>query len=440
VLAITAATVVVIMLLLLVVYRSLVATAIPLVSVGLALAVARPLVAALGNYGLIDVSLFTVALIAAMILGAGTDYAIFLIGRYHEGRRRGIDPTAARTVAYRGVAPVIVGSALTMAAALSCLSLARISMFRSAGIPCAIGVLTGMLAALTLTPTLIGLASRRGLLEPRRPVIARRWRRIGVIVARWPGPVFVASAGLIIVLTVPLAGMRASWNEPSATPAGAESNRGYAAMGRHFPANQLLPDVVTVEADHDLRNPPGLIAIERITRQLMAIPGVRMVQSASRPAGTVPDEATLSYQTGVVGKQLDDGIGSLTGRLAGVGDLLDAVLTQVSAAVDQLGGAMAGGATGMREIGSAADDMRIGMDGLQSRVTGVSGYLDPLRGFINSTPDCPVNPICSLVARVIEPVDSMVRSSTELSSGAAKLTAGSTRRQPRWPECRKPCN
>ncbi len=40
---------------------------------------ARPIVAALGNHGLVEVSLFSVALVAAMILGAGTDYAIFLM-------------------------------------------------------------------------------------------------------------------------------------------------------------------------------------------------------------------------------------------------------------------------------------------------------------------------------------------------------------------------
>ena len=88
-LGITAATVALILLLLLIVYRSPVGAAIPLVSVGLALAVARPIVAALGDAGLAEMSLFSVALLAAMMLGAGTDYAIFLIGRYHEGRRRG---------------------------------------------------------------------------------------------------------------------------------------------------------------------------------------------------------------------------------------------------------------------------------------------------------------------------------------------------------------
>ena len=425
-LGITAATVGLILLLLLIVYRSPLGAAIPLISVGLALGVARPIVAALGESGAVEVSLFSVALLAAMMLGAGTDYAIFLIGRYHEGRRRGVACTEALVDAYRGVAPVIVGSALTIAAALACLGFADIGMFRSTGIPCAIGVLVAMLAALTLTPALIALAGRRGWLEPRPSASHRRWRRIGVSVARWPAPILTASVALIFIAALPLIGLQIGWNEPAATPGSTESNRGYAAADRHFASNHLLSTVVTVAADHDIRNPAGLIAVERITRQIMAIPGVRMVQSASRPAGTVPDEATLSGQAGVIGDQFNELIDTLTERLGRVSEL-DSALASMTTAVGRLSDGLQGSAAGLGQVGSAAEDMRAGMTGLQTNVTSVSGYLDPLRGFVSSTPNCPANPICSVVARVVQPVDDVVRTSAQLASGAEKLNAGSDR-------------
>lgn len=423
-LGITAATVGLILVLLLIVYRSPIGAAIPLISVGLALALARPIVAVLGDTGLVEVSLFAVALLAAMVLGAGTDYAIFLIGRYHEGRRRGIAAQAALADAYRGVAPVIAGSALTIAVALACLSFADVGMLRSAGIPCAVGILVAMGSSLTLTPALIAVAGRLGRLDPRPSTNTRRWRRIGVSVARWPAPILTASGALIVVAALPLTGLQVGWNEPAATPAATESNRGYAAAARHFPTNHLLATVVTVAADHNIRNPAGLIAVERITRQVMAIPGVRMVQSASRPAGTVPDEATLSGQAGVIGGQFNDMVDTLTERLGRVAEL-DTALASMTTAVGRLSNGLQGSAAGLREIGSAAEDMRAGMAGLQTNVTSVSGYLDPLRGFVTSTPDCPVNPICSVVARVVQPVDEVVRSSAQLTSGADKLTDGS---------------
>jgi RND superfamily putative drug exporter len=424
-LGITAATVGLILLLLLLVYRSAIAAAIPLMSVGLGLAVARPVVAALGQSDAVEVSLFSVALMAAMTLGAGTDYAIFLIGRYHEGRRRAVPPAQALTDAYRAVAPVVIGSALTVSVALACLGFAKVGMFRSTGVPCAVGILVTMAAALTLTPALMGLAARRGFLEPRPSRTARRWRRVGAAVARWPGPVLVTAGGLTLVAALPLAGMRIGWNEPAATPSSSESNRGYLMNDRHFAANSLLPDVVTVQADHDLRNPTGLIAIERITRQIMAVPGVHMVQSATRPDGKVPDQATFSYQAGVLGRQFGQAVDSLTQRLGRISEL-DNALAQAQAAVDRLGSGLRGGGAGLADMSAAADDMRTGMDGVQHTVTTVSSYLDPLRGFVAGTPDCVANPLCSTVDRLLRPVDSLMQDSTRLGDGAAKLTSGST--------------
>ena len=164
-LKITALTVVVIALLLFLVYRSVITTAIPLMTVGLSLAITRPLVAALADHGVVEVSIFSVTLMSAMVLGAGTDYGIFLLGRYHENRRNGLDADSALIGAYRSVAPIIVASSLTIAAALFCLILSKVGILRSAGIPCSIGILVTMVASLTLLPALI------------RPGISARTRR-----------------------------------------------------------------------------------------------------------------------------------------------------------------------------------------------------------------------------------------------------------------------
>ena len=423
-LGITAATIGLILLLLLLVYRSPIAAAIPLISVGFGLALARAVVAALGQSNMVEVSMFSVALMAAMTLGAGTDYAIFLVGRYHEGRRRGVAPDQALTQAYRSIAPVVIGSALTVLVALACLVFAQVGSFRSAGLPCAIGILATMVAALTLTPALMSLAIRQGYLEPRPSKTARRWRRVGTTVARWPGAILVTAGGLTLLVALPLAGMRVGFNEPAATPSSTDSNRGYVSADRHFAANSLLPDVIAIQADHDLRNPAGLIAIERIARHIMAVPGVRAVQSASRPDGNVPDQATLRYQAGVLGRQFGDTMDSLTQRLKRVSEL-DSALAQTQLAVDGLGNGLHGGSRGLAEVSGAAEDMRAGMDGLERNVTTVSGYLDPLRDFVGRTPDCAANPICSTVDRVLQPVDSLVQTSTRLDAGTAKLTSGS---------------
>ena len=80
----------------------------------------------------------------------------------------------------------------------------------------------------------------------------------------------------------------------------------------------------------------------------MAVPGVRMVQSASRPDGKVPEQATLSYQAGTLGRQFNETIDSLTQRLSRISEL-DSALAQTQAAVNQLGSGLRGGSAGLAD-------------------------------------------------------------------------------------------
>lgn len=99
---ITATTIVVLLILLLIVYRSAITATVPLLSVVVSLAVAKPIVSVLVDRDFIGISLFSLGLSVAVVVGAGTGFAMFLIGRYHERRRQHIAPAAALADAYRG--------------------------------------------------------------------------------------------------------------------------------------------------------------------------------------------------------------------------------------------------------------------------------------------------------------------------------------------------
>ena len=306
---ITAVTLGVLLIFLVILYRSLITAMVPLVSVMLGLTVAKPIVSDLASREVISVSLFSLSISVAVAVGAGTGFAIFLIGRYNEQRRQGFGPVEALAVAYRSVAPAIVASTLIVVAPLGAvgwLSLARISMFATTGVLCAIGVLVVGLSSLTLTPAMIALASRADLVKPpHRKRLRRRWRRIGTHVARWPAPILVASSVFVLIMLLGLPGVPIGWDETASTSPDTEANRGYRAVNQHFAANQVQPDVVTIETDHDLREPASLTAIGRVTGAIMGITGVRMVQSASHPGGMVSKQAALSVTGGNVGDRLD---------------------------------------------------------------------------------------------------------------------------------------
>ena len=173
---ITAVSVGMIVVLLLCVYRRFSTILVPLLSVGLALAVSRPIVAFLGMHAGLDVSIFSVMLLAAIVLGAGTDYAVFLLSGYHQGRRQGKSNHESIVTSASQISGIIVASGLTVAASCAVMSATQIVLFRTTGLPCSIGVIVAVLAALTLVPALLSTLGRRGFVEPSErshiPVLA----------------------------------------------------------------------------------------------------------------------------------------------------------------------------------------------------------------------------------------------------------------------------
>ena len=173
---------------LLVVYRSIITMILMLMTVMVELSAARGVVAILANSGIISLSTYTTNLLTLLAIAAGADYAIFVVGRYQEARSAGEDREAAYYTMFRGAVHVIVGSGLTIAGAVACLSFTRLPYFQSLGMPAALGVLVALAAALTLGPRCCVMASHFGLLEPKRATRTRGWRRIGTVIVRWPGP------------------------------------------------------------------------------------------------------------------------------------------------------------------------------------------------------------------------------------------------------------
>jgi putative drug exporter of the RND superfamily len=292
---ITIVTIILIIVLLLIVYRSPSALLVPLGSVLFEMLIAKGVVSTLGHYGIIPLSSFAVNMVVSLSLGAGTDYGIFLLGRYHEARQDGESREDAYYTAYRGVAPIIIGSGLTIAGAGFCLSFARLDYFHTMGPAVAIAMLLTISAALTLGPAILTAGSLFGLFDPRRVVRGHLYRRIGASVVRWPKPILAASAAVVMLGAVFVPTYRVSYDDRAYQPANAPANQGFAASDRHFPPSKLFSEMLMVESDHDMRNSADFISLDRVAKALIRLPGVAMVQSITRPLGRPLDRATIPY-------------------------------------------------------------------------------------------------------------------------------------------------
>lgn len=292
---ITIVTIFLIVGMLLLVYRSISTLLVPLLGVLIEMLVAKGVISTLGHLGYIELSSFAVNIVVALTLGAGTDYGIFLMGRYQEARQAGETREDAFYIAYKGVTPIIIGSGLTIAGACYCLTFARLNYFHTMGPAVAIAMLFTIAAALTLGPAILTVGSLFGLFDPRRTAKAHLYRRIGTSVVRWPVPILVASAAAVLLGAVFVPTYRQNYDDRAYQPRGAPANQGFAAADRHFPKSKLFSEMLMIETDHDMRNSADFISLDRVAKALIRLPGVAMVQSITRPLGRPLEHATLPY-------------------------------------------------------------------------------------------------------------------------------------------------
>jgi putative drug exporter of the RND superfamily len=299
---ITSVTFLVIIAMLLMVYRSIVTVLLTLGMVVFELAAARGAVAFLGYHQIIGLSTFACNLLVTLAIAAATDYAIFLIGRYQEARAVGESREDAYYTMFHGTAHVVLGSGLTIAGATFCLHFTNLPYFQTLGVPLAIGMVVVVLAALTLGPAVISVASRfRQILEPKRAQRIRGWRKVGALVVRWPGPVLVVTIGIALVGLLTLPGYRTNYNDRNYLPADLPANSGYAAADRHFSKSRMNPELLMIESDHDLRNSADFLVIDKIAKAIFRVPGISRVQAITRPEGKPIEHTSIPFQISMQG-------------------------------------------------------------------------------------------------------------------------------------------
>ena len=163
---------------LLVIYRNPLTMMLPLLTIGVSLMTANGVISAFAELGL-AISTQTIVFLTAMIAGAGTDYAVFLISRYHDYLRLGESSDQAVQKAMASVGKVIAASAATVAITFLGISFARIGVFATVGIALGGGHRRGVRRGGDVPSGRSGARRPRGWIKPRRDLTARLWRRIG---------------------------------------------------------------------------------------------------------------------------------------------------------------------------------------------------------------------------------------------------------------------
>ena len=403
----------IIFVMLLLVYRSVITVVLLLVIVGIELGAARGIVAFLAHNNILALSTFAINLLVALGIAVGTDYGIFFFGRYQEARQAGEDPETAYYTTYRGVAPVVLASGLTIAGAILCLSFTRMPYIQTMGVPCAVSMLVAVVIALTLVPAVLAVGSSFGLFDPRRRIRVRRWRRVGTAVVRWPAPILVVTLSVALVGLVTLPGYKTSYNDRLYLPQGIPSNLGYAAAERHFPQARMMPEILMIESNHDMRNPADFLVLHKLAKSIFRISGISRVQGITRPEGTPIEHTSIPY---LLRMQTVDQLQTrkyMEDRIKDMLELADLMATQIASLKRMYELSLQLTAATRHSIGVTKEITAI-VDGLKDHLADFEDFWRPIRSYFYWEKHCYDIPICWSLRSVFDLLDGVDTESDKL--------------------------
>jgi len=268
-------------------------------------------------------------------LGVGIDYALFIVTRYREVLRRGADGAAAAAEAINTAGRAVLFAGTTVVISLLGMLLMGVGFMTGLGIGASLTVLTTMAASVTLLPAFLGFAGDRiertrvrgivaaalvaialvglGLkrfeiawaaalavavllvgrfvpflhrelpprrVKPMRDTVPFRWSRW---VQRHPGISLVVGTGVLIVLALPVLGLRLGFADEGNYPTDTTTRRAYDLLAEGFGPGFNGPLTVVTRV-----TPADLPVVEQVSQALAATPGIAQVTPAVPNDPTAP--------------------------------------------------------------------------------------------------------------------------------------------------------
>jgi RND superfamily putative drug exporter len=276
--------------------------------------------------------------------------------------------------------------------------------FQTLGVPLAIGMVVVVLTSLTLGSAIITVASKFGLLEPKRAMRVRGWRKIGAATVRWPGPILIATIALSLVGLLTLPGYRTNYNDRNYLPANLPANEGYAAADRHFSNARMNPELLMVETDHDLRNSADFLVINKISKAIFQVEGISRVQSITRPDGKPIANTSIPFLIGMQGTQqklTEKYNEDLTAQMLKQADDMQTTIDnmeEMQAITVQMAATTHSMVTKMK-------NMTVDVEELRDHIANFDDFFRPIRNYFYWEPHCYNIPVCFAIRSVFDTLD-----------------------------------
>jgi len=298
---------------LLIVFRTFVATTIPI-----ALAITAVLTAGLLLFllaGLTDFNTVTPLLVSMIGIGVGIDYSLFIVTRFRQLLHEGLSPADAAAEAGASAGRAVLFAGLTVAISVTGLAFFGLDFVTKLGIGSALGVLTTVLIANSLLIAVLRLLGHKidRLKVPfLRPIDDSEAAREKTPIARWGR--FVTANAKVVFIVLLLAGLvlastsalvRLGASDQGTQPTQQTARRAYDLLAEGFGPgfNGPIPIVVDVNGDAD--------APQRVFEGVQGLEGVA---SVAEPQFNDPKSVAIVFVTPDAAPQ-DEETAALVDRL-----------------------------------------------------------------------------------------------------------------------------
>lgn len=358
-----------ILVILFIVFRSVVAPLIPLLTVGFSYITAQSVVGLLVEYADFPLSTFTQIFMVAVMFGIGTDYCILLISRYKEELAHYDDKVDAVIATYRSAGKTVLFAGLAVLVGFSSIGMSTFVLYKSA-VAVAVGVAVLLVALVTLVPFFMAVLGKamfwpvRGSLEHKQ---SKLWEWAGKASLKRPLITLLVLAAIITPLLVKYEG-NLSFNSLEEIGEKYDSVKAFNIIADSFGPGEALPATIVVKSKEPIDTPEGLAVVENISREVLNVEGVSSVRSLTRPTGEPIGDFEVAEQVEQVGdgiqegrdglEQIRDGLAEASDSLAGSAPQLHEAASGASQLVDGTNEIL----VGVRELSGALTQIETGLE------------------------------------------------------------------------------
>jgi putative drug exporter of the RND superfamily len=254
------------------VFGTLFATLLPLLTAGAALGVGLAVVGILST--VINVASFSGQLALLIGMGVGVDYALFIVTRYRQGLLRGLEREEAVLQALDTSGRAVMFAGIIVCVAMLGMFLLGVSFLYGVAIAAAITVAFTVIAALTLLPAMLSLFGGQVLRRRERRALAENrltttdesvgWGRWAAILTRRPVLLAALATIVMVVLALPFFSMRLGTVDAGSDPPSTTTYQAYHLLAKGFGAGYNGPLQLVAEVSSKADRQEFTAVVDRV--------------------------------------------------------------------------------------------------------------------------------------------------------------------------------